>query len=320
MEDDEGTAFYAHPTTFAGFPVKDWEPGDPLADPGATIYRLSVSWGEADHEGVRWSDKLAAYLETPGAELSPGIVVGPWGRVSTGDDTSAAVVEALVAARERLPHLTAIYLGDIVSEESEISWIQQSDVSPLLHAYPALEHFRVRGGNGLTLGTLHHAGLRSLTIESGGLPATVVREVAAAQLPALEHLELWLGTEEYGGDSTLEDLAPILSGTLFPRLRYLGLRDSDRADEVAVAVATAPVLQRIRLLDLSLGTLTDEGAAALLHSPAIARLEKLDLHHHFCSDEMMASLLELGIDVDVSEREEAEEDDGDVWRYVAVGE
>jgi hypothetical protein len=317
--DDEGAALYAHPTRFAGFPVVDWEPGEPLTDPGGTIYRLSLSWEEAEGQDVRWSDKLDALLSTPGADVIPGIVVGPWGSVSTGDPPDAAI-EALVAARERLPHLKAIYLGDIVSEESEISWIRQSDVSPLLPAYPALEHFRVRGGNGLTLGRVDHTHLRSLAIESGGLPATVVREVAAAQLPALEHLELWLGTADYGANAAVEDLAPILSGRLFPRLRYLGLRDSDRADEIAAAVAGAPVLEGIRVLDLSLGTLTDEGAAALLASPAVARLEKLDLHHHFCSDEMIARLLALDIDVDVSEQEEAEEDDGDVWRYVAIGE
>ncbi len=44
--------------------------------------------------------------------------------------------------------------------------------------------------------------LVALTIESGGLPAAVVREVASAHLPALEHLELWLGEENYGGDAT----------------------------------------------------------------------------------------------------------------------
>jgi hypothetical protein len=109
-----------------------------------------------------------------------------------------------VAARDHLPNLTAIFLGDIIIEENEISWINQSDVSPLFTAYPALEHFRVRGGNGLIVGSIRHERLKSLIIESGGLPAQVVRDVAAATLPALEHLELWLGTEEYGGDAPID--------------------------------------------------------------------------------------------------------------------
>jgi hypothetical protein len=31
-----------------------------------------------------------------------------------------------------------------------------------------------------------------------------------------------LGTDDYGGDATVEDLAPILAGNLFPKLTYLG--------------------------------------------------------------------------------------------------
>ena len=229
-------------------------------------------------------------------------------------------MEALVAAREQLPNLKAIFLGDIISEENEISWINQSDVSPLFDAYPLLERFAVRGGTGLVFGSLRHAHLKSLVIQSGGLDAGVVRAVSAAHLPELEHLELWLGVEAYGGNVTVDDLAPLLSGALFPKLSYLGLRDSEIADAIAAAVARAPVLERIRVLDLSLGTLTDEGAAALLASPAVARLEKLDLHHHFCSEAMMEKLRGLGIEVDVSQRQEEEEYDGERWRYVAVSE
>jgi hypothetical protein len=250
-----------------------------------------------------------------------GIVIGDWGLLGSGmDQTSAFVVEALVAARDRLPNLRAVFFGDVIGEECEISWIHQSDVSPLFAAYPQLEHFCVRGADGLSLGSLKHGRLKSLIIQSGGLGANVVREVAAAELPELEHLELWLGEENYGGDATVADLAPILEGKLFPKLKYLGLRDSEKADEIARAVATAPVIERIRVLDLSMGVMTDEGGAALLASPAIARLEKLDVHHHYCSEEMTANLQSLGIEVGASERKEPDEDGDEVWRYVAVGE
>jgi hypothetical protein len=148
----------------------------------------------------------------------------------------------------------------------------------------------------------------------------IVRAVLNADLPNLEHLELWLGTEDYGANTTVADLDPLLGGERFARLHYLGLRDSDIADEIAVAVAGAPILDRIRTLDLSLGTLGDEGAAALLASPAVARLEKLDIHHHYCSDAMVARLNQLGITVDASEQEKADRFGGEAHRYVAVGE
>jgi hypothetical protein len=310
---------YEHATQFAGLPVVDWEPGRRLRNPDRTAYRLSLDFEETE-AGAQWSDRLASFLEDPASGQVRAIVVGIWGGESYVLANSSAVVEALVAARDRLPNLRGLFLGDIIQEENEISWIEQSDISPLFHAYPTLEHFRVRGTQNLTLGTLQHDHLKSLTIESGGLPVAIVHDVAAAQLPALEHLELWLGTPDYGGDATVEDLAPILSGRFFPKLRYLGLRDSEIADEVAAAVAGAPVLDRIRVLDLSLGTLTDEGAAALLASPAVAHLEKLDIHHHYCSQQMVERLHGLGIDLDAGDPQQAEEHRGEVWRYVAVGE
>ena len=310
-----------HATHFAGKPVVDWEPESGIQDPAGTNFRVSLSWDEAQ-EGQHWTDKFAAFLDDPAADQVTGIVVGAgdWLVTFQRGGHSGPVVEALVAARDRLPNLQAIFLGDITFDECEISWIQQTDVSPLFDAYPALEHFCVRGTDGLTLGALRHDRLKSLIIQSGGLSAAIVREVTAAQLPELEHLELWLGTDDYGADATVEDLAPILSGNLFPKLQYLGLRDSYIADTIAAAVAQAPVLERIRVLDLSLGALGDEGAEALLQSPAIRRLEKLDIHHHYCSEEMVEKLQGLGIEVDVSEVQEPYDGDYESGRYVAVSE
>jgi len=167
---------------------------------------------------------------------------------------------------------------------------------------------------------LNHARLRSLIVESGGLDVSVVRDITSSSLPELEHLELWLGDENYGANAEIVDLAPILSGKLFPKLRYLGLRDSLLTDGIAVTAAHSPLLERLRVLDLSLGTLSDDGAAALLASPGIKNLELLDLHHHYCSDEMVSKLKALGIAVDTSDKQEPDDYDGESTRYVAVGE
>jgi hypothetical protein len=310
-------AIYEHATEFAGQPVVDWNPEEQGAN--ATTYRISLSYGEAD-AGDQWLDRFATFLDTVQTEHVTGLVIGAWQDMFEADGASAAIVEAVVAAREQLPNLRALFFGDIISEECEISWIQQTDISPLFAAYPQLEHFRVRGGNGLGLGALRHANLRTLIIESGGLDVSVVRAVMAADLPSLEHLELWLGTDEYGATTTLADLTPLFQGTRFPRLRYLGLRDSDITDAIAVALAQAPILQQLHTLDLSLGTLRDEGAAALAQSPAIHLLKKLDIHHHYCSDEMMEKLSALGIEVDLSEQETPDTYNGEMFYYVAVGE
>ncbi len=303
----------AHLTEFAGFRVTLWQPGDPLGDPATTIHRIAV---EYDEEGS-WADKLSAFLALPGVEQTQGLVVGLWdGEAGTGVSPQP-MVEALVTAHDRLPRLRALFVNDIVMEESEVSWIPNTDLSPVFAAYPALEHLGIRGGNELSLGRLALPELRSLVIQAGGLSAEVVREVMAAELPKLEHLELYLGTENYGATSTPEDLSPLLGGQLFPRLRFLGLKNSDRQDEVAQVVAQSAVLERLEVLDLSMGTLSDEGAAALVGSPLVRQLKKLDVSHHWCSDEMVASLEALGIEVDTSDPQEADEDD---WRYVSLGE
>lgn len=299
--------------SFAGKEVKDWSEENEVVEPARFHYRLRLGWEEADDK--EWTDLFAAFLDSVDTEQVTGLVIGDWGHSGEGND-SQPVVETLVAARERLPNLTALFLGDMTSEESEISWIIQSDVSPLFTAYPDLEYFGVRGGQSLSFGGLRHEKLKSLVVETGGLSATTLHEVTSAQLPALEHLELWLGDEDYGWDGTLEDVLPLLNGSLFSNLRYLGLRNSQIVDEIAAALATAPIMERIRVLDLSGGTLSDEGAEILLTSPALTKLEKLDLHFHYLSDEMMEKFEALPIPVDLN-YQQAEDEYG---RYVSVGE
>jgi hypothetical protein len=311
-------AFYEHLSQFAGLSVVDWDPGSGVVAAGQAP-RISLSY-DAVEEGELWGDLFVTLLDQPNVSALEGLVVGAWGEMFEQNGEAARVVEALVAARDRLPNLRAIFFGDVISEECEISWMQNTDMGPLLAAYPQLEQFGVRGTNGLSFGALQHPNMQSLIIQSGGLDAGIVQAVAAADLPALEHLELWLGTPSYGGNATIDDLAPILAGGRFPRLRYLGLRNSEIADEIATAVASAPVLEQIRVLDLSLGTLGDDGAEALLASPAVARLEKLDLHHHYCSPEVVTRLAALPLEVDISELQEPDRYGDEIHRYVAVGE
>jgi hypothetical protein len=306
-----------HTESWLGFPVKlfDAEQSESgVEDYEKTIYRLALDW---DAE-VDFPTLFSRFMSTSLSAKTPAIIIGQF----HGDDAShpsEEVVQLLVAARDGLPNLRGIFIGDIISEENEISWIQQSDISPLLAAYPQLEHLRLRGSEGLSLGgRLAHANLKSLIIESGGLPPRLLQEVASSQLPALEHLELWLGTPSYGGDATVEDLRPFLQGTLFPKLKYLGLRDSEIADQIAEALKSAPIAGRIEKLDLSLGILSDTGGQALLDNPTLKNLKYLDLHHHYLSSKMMDTLKATfrGVNLEEAEGSKTAQDD----RYVAVGE
>ncbi|MFD7133894.1 STM4015 family protein [Streptomyces sp. NPDC059894] len=302
------------------FPGPD-ERTDDLPEPDAVAWRITSDVYDADEE---WPRAFARFRDTVDTTRVRALIVGAWQEAYDSDPT--AVIEALVAARDRFPALRALFLGDMVMEECEISWIRQTDVTPLLAAFPDLVEFGVRGGSGLRFPALRHTGLRHLTVETGGLPAEAVRGIAASDLPALEHLDLWLGTPEYGGDAEAADLEPILSGARLPSLRHLALHNSEIQDAVATAVASAPVVARLEMLDLSMGVLTDEGASALLAGQPLTHLRKLDLHHHYLSEDLQErvrrSLETAGVEVDL-DRDDAEEDhddDGTVWRYVAVGE
>ncbi|MEU9450876.1 STM4015 family protein [Streptomyces sp. NPDC048277] len=296
-------------------------PAGDLPDAESVAWRITSDVYDADED---WADAFARFVTAVDTTRVRALIVGAWQEAY--DTDPSAVVEALLAARDRLPALRALFLGDMVMEECEISWINQTDVTPLLEGFPELEEFGVRGGSGLRLTGLRHTALRRLTMEAGGLPAEVVRGVGASDLPALERLDLWLGTPDYGGDSEVADLAGILSGAGLPSLRHLALRNSEMQDDVAAAVADSPVLDRLEVLDLSMGVLTDEGATALLDGRPLTHLKKLDLHHNYLTeplqDRVRATLIPAGVEVDL-DRDDADEDkddDGTVWRYVAIGE
>src|SRR4051794_39969238 len=107
---------YDHITEFMGRPVEPWEPGRELVAPAGKMIRVA-----ADDEP--WTENFATLLEDPAARRITGLVIGPWG-AGIGDPPDA-VVEALVAARDNLPDLRAVFFGDITVEECEISWIIQ---------------------------------------------------------------------------------------------------------------------------------------------------------------------------------------------------
>lgn len=304
-----------HLSEFDGLPVVDFlsaeEAEEPLPPVASAAWRIAIDYDAGAFERV-----FARFFEQVDTSQVTSLIIGFWG--AAYDENDVKPVELLVNVAGRLPRLRALFLGDIEPDEAEISWIEHSDITPLFTAFPGLRRLEVRGGTGLTMDPIKSEALTVLRFESGGLPAGVVRAVAASDLPNLEHLDLWLGVENYGGDATAADLAPILSGERLPALRHLGLEDSEIQDEIAAAVAGAPVVARLESLSLAMGTLTDEGAEALLSGRPLTHLKRLDLHHHYLSDQMVERLRAAlpGVTLDLSEQEKP---DGD-WRYVAVDE
>ena len=310
-----------HDSTFEGRPIEEFSSDAGIQNVEVAI-RLAVEY-DAWEDGTKVPDLIAQLCEDPKAPQVKALVIGPCGY--DGDDPAdpiyAKLAEPETAAT--LSGLKALFVGDITYEEQEISWIVQGDVGPVLAAYPQLEVLRVRGGNGLALNGLESSSLRKLVVETGGLRRELIEQVCNSKLPNLEHLELWLGSENYEADHTVDDLMPLLSGRLFPKLRYLGLRDCEWVDALVPLVIDSPLLAKLHVLDLSLGVLTDAGAAALLMSRALEplkKLKKLDLHHHYVSPWLIDRLKAAGYKLDASGFQIPEVYEGEIYRNVAVSE
>jgi hypothetical protein len=308
-----------HLTHFSGLPVFNHTDQQTLkTSPASVAHRLAIDW-DAHESGTTMEEVLAEFVAQDWCPEVEALIIGDWGGTGQGDD-SEPVVEALVSSRERLKSLKALFLGEMTGEESEISWINQTDVSPILEAYPQLEVFYIRGGEGLSLGRPRHQKLRELEIQTGGLPSNVVQEITQADLPSLERLVLWLGDDGYGNDVTTDDLRNLVTSGPVQNLRYLGLMDDCRADETAKLLAEIGIPKSVETLDLSLGVLGDEGARALANSNWITSLKKLDISHHYVSPEVVEQLKTLVPEVDDSECCEPHVYNNEENRYVAVSE
>lgn len=280
--------------------------------------KLSVDYDQNEN-GVKLKDLITELVaDVEACKAITSLIIGDWG--AAYEDTMDDAIPALIEASPILPNLKSLYIGEMSSEECEISWINQTNLGPVLAAYPQIESFTIQGSTDLSLEPLHHDKLHTLTIICGGLPKSVLNEIYNAHLPELTTLTLYLGVENYGFDGSIEDILPFLNQNPFPKLKYLGLTNSEIQDEIAIAAANAPVLEQLDTLDLSNGTLSDKGAEVLINSDAVKKLKHLNLNYHYMSDEMVARWEATGLSVNIFDQQEADADDEYEWRYPAITE
>ena len=118
-------------TEFGGLPVRDFDSTKGIEDPAGISYRVRLDWDDYD-KGVKFAEVLAKFLGDPKLGEVKSFVIGAWAPES--DSNSESIIRAIVEAQDKLQGLEHLFFGDITFEEQEISWILQSDISPLFGA------------------------------------------------------------------------------------------------------------------------------------------------------------------------------------------
>ncbi len=240
--------------------------------------------GSYHGEEMSCAPVLESLLSAPIARFLHSLTIGLY---IFDDENDYSGLGAILEGQ--LPMLRRLHVGDCEFEESMISATYIPDVDHLLRALPSLHELVVTGW--MTASSLAHAELRSLVLESGGIGREMSAVVGAANFPKLERLEFWPGQQDYGGYGPLTDYAPLLSGATCPKLRHLGFRNSEQADEFVNVLAESALLPRLRTVDLSKSALTPQGARNLIaHKAKYAHLERLDVSECCLGEDVVSEL------------------------------
>lgn len=276
------------------------------------IYRCRLShdsYSDGNFDGET-SDLLEDVLAHPS-----GRFIVEFAFQSNGDPNENDLQSIIdVLARHAPPTTRKITFGDNVDQ---ISWHHTGNLARLWPRVQGLTTFEIETGE-FEVGAMSLPALERAVFITGGLTASCGKDIATAKLPSVKHLEIYYGTANYGGTCTLEDVLPLLERTDLPNLRYLGLKNSEFADDIARAMKGAKVLAGLETLDLSRGTMSDAGALALAAArDSLKHLKRLDLTRNFLTDEGIRAVQGLCPVVITDDQEDAEDEDD---RYVSISE
>ena len=279
------------------------------------IYRLRADWDNEDIMSL-----VNIWEAMPGLDKVTSLIIGHW------FEDAPEVAAKLIELAPKMPNLTGMVWGDISYEENEMSWIENTDVAPLMMAFPGLEYFKARGGMNLDFKNLKHNTLKTLKIETGGLDKNTIKNIIESDLPELETLSIWFGSDNYGFNASAHDIKPLMIGRAYPEMKYpfpklknLGLANCEIADDLAEALGEGKLLlDQIQTLDMSMGTMTNRGVEALIENEWIGQLKKIDLSSNFIADsDLVDQLKSKGVKVTFGSQKDDEDED---YYYVDVAE
>jgi len=281
------------------------------------IKTLKMSWPMFD-DGGNGGDQAAedfnALLSLPVARFIQKLELGP---VPGEEEMALGVLTEVLEQKKGSATLRELYLGDTADWDISSTSSEIGDIAKL---FPKLEKLTVRGGN-ITLKKLDHPLLKSLTVETGGLGKQELKAITSMKTPNLESLKIWFGDEEYGGACDFKDIAPILDGSAWPKLKELGLMNCAFVDEIAAALPKSKVIKQLISLDLSMGCLGDADIDVMVASKeAFSKLESLNVEDSGLTNVSKPKVKVLAKTVKFGTDHEPERAGPDAYRFVSVGE
>lgn len=289
----------------------------------AKTKRFTYDFEEWDEGGKSAETLVDDILADPEFGELDEVIIGCWGEAF--EDDCQPIIDGIIENKEKFSHIKKLFIGDMDFEDCEVSWIIQGNYSKLWEAMPQLTEFTVKGSTDLELGDIDLPNLKSLEIICGGLPTDVIKSVQNAKLPNLERLVLYIGVEDYGFDGSAEDIQKLLEKSDFPKLKYLGIVDSEIQDELTEVVLNCKYIDKIETLDLSFGTLTDKGGDLIAGKIGdFPNIKKIEIEHHFLSDEgierLKAAVSAAGKEIRIEDQQESEEYEGEIYYYAMLTE
>jgi len=242
-----------------------------------------------------------------------------------------ADVPAVLAAAEQhawAASLSRLHLGD-VDADIDMDHHVIGDVGVAIsRVFPALESLKLhsgaqdwRGGETFGVAGLALPKLTSLVVETCAMTRERLSALLAAQLPALERVELWFGAVDRGATAGASELEPVLDGTVFPKVERLALKNHELSGALIERLAASRIAPRLVELDLSMSTLDDDEVRALAATAGrYPALRTLNVDDCFLTNDGLADLRAAFSSAEVVSREQAKLEEGADERFVSVWE
>lgn len=298
-----------------------------LRDAGPGIAAATWRWGFWESlrifNVIDWMDSkfptkevLERLFTNPAALVLQELEVGVIRWEYNAQDVEMVIAEAAKAPFAKT--LRSLAFGEVEGIDIDCAHHPIGDLAGITKdAFPALRELTMWGTE-ISLGDLDLPKLEMLVVQTCGLSQDNVAKIANGELPSLNYLDIWFGSEDYGNDNTIESIEPILQSAKWPKLTHLGLMNCPFTDDICGRLGSSSIVKQLESLDLSMGTMTDDGARALLqHRAALAHLKTIDIGQTYVTPGMVADLRSIGPQIVA---EDMREDEDPEYRYVVVAE